>query len=69
MFQSHIPCPECGSYYRLGERKDQGRCNKCATVINEPLEIVFTGAREYTGRKWSKEKHRYLTQKEITSGE
>jgi hypothetical protein len=70
MFQSSIPCPSCGSWYRHGERPaESAPCNKCQTVVIEPPDQVLTMRRENVGRQWSKKYHRYLTQKEISEGQ
>jgi hypothetical protein len=43
MFQSTIPCPSCGSWYRHGERPaESAPCNKCGMVISEPPDKELT---------------------------
>ena len=64
--QSSVQC-ECGSWYRDVD----SYCNMCGKYVKEPYtkekKKRVIGYRP--GKIWSKKKHRYLTQKEISEGQ
>jgi len=62
--QSSLPCKTCGSYYRNGNH-----CNVCGEFLIEPKYTTLRKQIKPMKRLWSKRKHRYLTQEEISRGE
>jgi methionyl-tRNA synthetase len=62
--QATAPCPECGSWYRDGDK-----CNKCGAVVDDKNTEDAKFICKTNARQWSKKHHRYLTEAEIKNGE
>lgn len=78
LIQVNKQSPCCGLFYRFvdnnGNQKCNGnhnndfKCGKTCEYVNNNIECdKYIPHRR--GKMWSKKKHRYLTQKEIDSGE